>query len=53
MPYIQFMRDLASSLASDAEMIEQDVEDIYNFEKDIAIVNTFISFVMNFIDENI
>ena len=41
--YRQFIRDFASLLANDAamnaSMIDQDVNDIYNFEKDISVVN--------------
>jgi hypothetical protein len=33
------MRDLALSLTNDTAMIEQDVEDIFNFEKTISLVN--------------
>jgi len=33
------MRDLASSLTNDTAMIEQDVDDIFNFEKNISLVN--------------
>ena len=36
--YRQFMRDLAKALATDASMIDQDVTDIYEFERNIAQV---------------
>ncbi len=42
------MRDLAGLLADDTTAIEQDVEDIYNFEKNISRVNTFVFIVMYF-----
>ena len=37
--YRQFMRDLAKALATDSSMIDQDVTDIYEFERNIAQVS--------------
>jgi hypothetical protein len=36
--YRQFMVDLASALTNETSMIEQDVRDIYEFEKEISKV---------------
>ena len=36
--YQKFMRDLAKALTNDTTMIEQDVTDIYEFEKNLAKV---------------
>lgn len=36
--YRQFIRDLAKQLSNDTSMIDQDVAEIYAFEKDIAQV---------------
>jgi len=42
------MRDLASSLTNDTAMIEQDVDDIFNFEKNISLVNQKKYFLVSF-----
>ncbi len=42
------MRDLASSLTNDTAMIEQDVDDIFNFEKNISLVNQKKHFLVFF-----
>ncbi len=39
--YQDFIRNLALLLTNNATMIAEDVEDIYNFEKNISIVNKF------------
>ena len=36
--YRQFIRDLAKQLSNDTSLIDQDVEEIYAFEKNIAQV---------------
>lgn len=41
--YRQFINDLALSLSNNSTTIEDDVRDIYEFEKKIASVSDFIS----------
>jgi hypothetical protein len=37
------MRDIATALASDTSMIDDDVDCIFNLEKDLAEVNLLVS----------
>lgn len=45
--YQKFMRDLAMALANDTTMVEQDVKDMYAFEKNLAQVALFLSFCLS------